>query len=143
MAWMTISQVARQVGLRPFAIRYYEQLGILPPARRVNGQRRFDETALYRLAVLQRSRELGFTLDEIRVLFFAFPDGAPSSIRWTSVAQRKLEELGRLMERIRALQSLLENQGQCGCTSLEECGKWLVQHGNRGPIPSRAIPVGR
>lgn len=39
---LSISKVAKQIGLRPSAIRYYEHIGILPPARRVSGQRRYD-----------------------------------------------------------------------------------------------------
>jgi len=59
---LSISEVASQIGLRPSAIRYYEQIGILPPAQRVSGQRRYDVTALHRLVVIQRARQTGFTL---------------------------------------------------------------------------------
>jgi DNA-binding transcriptional MerR regulator len=79
---LSISEVARQIGLRPSAIRYYEQIGILPPAHRVSGQRRYDVTVLHRLIVIQRARQTGFTLDEIKRLFFGFRDGTPPSIRW-------------------------------------------------------------
>ena len=75
MSQLTISQVARQVGLNPSAIRYYEHLGILPRAFRVSGQRRYDRSVLYRLAVVQRAREAGFALDEIKALFFGFAEG--------------------------------------------------------------------
>ena len=47
MAQWSISEIARQVGLRASAIRYYEQIGILERARRVSGQRRYDEAVLY------------------------------------------------------------------------------------------------
>jgi DNA-binding transcriptional MerR regulator len=43
-------------GSRISAIRYYEQIGILPPAMRKYGQRRYDKSALFRLAVVQRDR---------------------------------------------------------------------------------------
>ena len=67
---LVISDVARVFGLRTSAIRYYEQIGILPPAMRKNGQRRYNDSVLFRLAVVQRARETGFTLEEIRELFF-------------------------------------------------------------------------
>jgi DNA-binding transcriptional MerR regulator len=57
----------------PSAIRYYERIGLLPPAERLSGQRRYDSTVLYRLAIIHRAGELGFTLSEIRNLFFGFP----------------------------------------------------------------------
>ena len=56
MAQWSISEIGRKVGLRASAIRYYEQIGILEPARRVSGQRRYNETVLYRLAVVRRAR---------------------------------------------------------------------------------------
>ena len=69
---LAISDVARVFGLRTSAIRYYEQIGILPPPVRKNGQRRYEKSALFRLAVVQRAQESGFTLDEIRELFSDF-----------------------------------------------------------------------
>lgn len=58
---LSISEVAKQIGLRPSAIRYYEQIGILPAAQRASGQRRYDLTVIHRL-VIQRARQTGFTL---------------------------------------------------------------------------------
>jgi DNA-binding transcriptional MerR regulator len=129
---LTISQAARTVGLRPSAIRYYEQIGIVRPATRVGGQRRYDDAALYRLAVVQRSRQLGFTLPEIRTLFFAFSEEVPAAPRWKELSERKLEELDRLVEGIARLQALLRGQGKCGCGSLEDCGRWLIEKGGAG-----------
>jgi DNA-binding transcriptional MerR regulator len=80
MSHLSISEVARHVGLRSSAIRYYEQLGILPPAERISGQRRYDRTVLYRLAVVQRARQAGFALDEIRALFFGFTSATPAKV---------------------------------------------------------------
>lgn len=146
MPLLTISQVARRVGLRPSAIRYYERIGVIAPAHRIGGQRRYDENALYRLAALQRARQIGFTLDEIRHLFFGFRNGTTPSQRWKKVSQRKLEELRQLMKGIKAMQTLLQNQGKCRCTSLEQCGKGLLPGFREGvPVkPSRVIHrVGR
>jgi MerR family redox-sensitive transcriptional activator SoxR len=128
MPLLTISEVARRVGLRSSAIRYYEQLGIVPPAHRVSGQRRYDEDALYRLVTLQRARQIGFTLDEIRQLFFGFRKGTPPSARWKKLSQRKLAELDRLVNEIKAIQLVLQGQGKCDCATLEECGKGLLRN---------------
>jgi MerR family redox-sensitive transcriptional activator SoxR len=81
--------VAQQVGLQASAVRYYEQIGLLPPAQRMSGQRRYDTTALYRLAIIQRARQLGFTLDEIRHLFFGFRNVTRASERWHSLSPEK------------------------------------------------------
>src|SRR5438477_7923896 len=104
MPELTISEVARQVGIQASAIRYYERIGLLPPAQRISGQRRYDSTALYRLAIVQRARQLGFTLEEIRQLFFGFRNVTRASERWQKLSQRKLAELDVLMDAIRKVQ---------------------------------------
>ena len=121
-------RVARRVGLRSSAIRYYEQMGVLPAAHRISGQRRYDEGALYRLVTLQRARQIGFTLDEIRQLFFGFRRGTPPSERWKKLSQRKLADLEKLINEIKVIQLVLQGQGKCGCTTLEECGKGLLRN---------------
>ena len=123
----TISEIANQVGLRPSAIRYYEQIGILPPAHRVSGQRRYDVTALHRLIVIQRARQTGFKLTEIKQLFFGFRAGTPPSVRWQKLKKRKIVELDAMLEHIRTMRDLLDEQGKCRCTALEECGKKMFE----------------
>ena len=129
MAQLTISEVARTFGLRPSAIRYYEQIGILPPALRKSGQRRYDTSVLRRLAVIQRARAVGFTLDEIKELFFGFRAGTPPPKRWQEMSRRKMSELAALSERIRTMQDLLKRLQDCRCDALEECGKKLLAKG--------------
>jgi MerR family transcriptional regulator, redox-sensitive transcriptional activator SoxR len=122
-----ISEVARQIGLRPSTIRYYEQIGILPPAQRVSGQRRYDATVLHRLIVIQKARQTGFTLGEIKQLFFGFRAGTPPSIRWQKLKKRKIIELDAMLEHIQSMRAVLEQQGNCRCTALEECGKRMFE----------------
>lgn len=130
MPELTISQVAQRVGLKPSAIRYYEQIGILPAAHRISGQRRYDETALYRLTVVQRARQLGFSLDEIRGLFFGFRNGARASERWQQLSRRKLSELDDLKDWIESVRRLLKRMMQnCRCETMEQCGKEMFRSG--------------
>ena len=127
MTGLSISQVARQVGLRPSAIRYYEQMGILQPAHRISGQRRYDTSILYRLAIIQRARELGFTLNEIRQLFFGFREKTPASQRWRKLCGRKLTELETLIKDIRSMQDVLRRLQNCSCDALDQCGKAMFE----------------
>jgi len=126
---LAISDVARVFGLRTSAIRYYEQIGILPPAMRKNGQRRYDNSALFRLAVVQRARETGFTLEEIRELFFGFPPGTPPPKRWHQLSQRKIAELRDRMKRLKLMETLLKRVEDCRCDALDECGEKLLRQG--------------
>jgi MerR family redox-sensitive transcriptional activator SoxR len=143
MGQLTISQIARQIRLRPSAIRYYERIGLLPLAQRVNGQRRYDSTVLYRLAIIQRARELGFTLSEIRHMFFGFRDVTRASERWRTLSPKKLAELDRLMEGIRAVRGLLKKLARkCRCDTLDQCGKAMFQRMNRDVVAT-PLPGGR
>lgn len=124
---LSISAVAKQIGIRPSAIRYYEQIGILPPAYRVSGQRRYDVTILHRLTVIQRARQTGFTLGEIKELFFGFRAGTPPSVRWQKLRKRKIVELDAMLEHIQSMRALVLQQGECRCAALEECGKKMFE----------------
>jgi len=124
---LAISDVARVFGLRTSAIRYYEQIGILPPAMRKNGQRRYNNTVLFRLAVVQRARETGFTLEEIRELFFGFPPGTPPPKRWHDLSQRKITELRDRMKRLKLMEKLLKRVENCHCDALDECGEKILR----------------
>jgi len=126
---MAISDVARVFGLRTSAIRYYEQIGILPRAMRKNGQRRYDSSVLFRLAVVHRARETGFTLKEIRELFFGFPPGTSPPKRWHELSQRKITELRERMNRLRLMETLLKGVEDCRCDALDECGEKILREG--------------
>jgi MerR family transcriptional regulator, redox-sensitive transcriptional activator SoxR len=128
---LAISDVARVFGLRTSAIRYYEQIGILPPAMRKNGQRRYDNSVLFRLAVVQRARETGFTLEEIRELFFGFSPGTRPPKRWHQLSQRKIAELRDRMKRLKLMETLLRRVEDCRCDALDECGEKLLRQGSR------------
>jgi MerR family redox-sensitive transcriptional activator SoxR len=135
MPELTISEVARQVGLQASAIRYYERIGLLPQAPRMSGQRRYDTAALYRFAIIQRARQLGFTLTEIRHLFFGFRNIARPSERWRTLSKRKLAELDDLMDGIKAVRGVLNKlMTKCRCDTLDQCGKRIFQNMNRDVV---------
>jgi MerR family redox-sensitive transcriptional activator SoxR len=126
MPSLTISQVAKQVGLRTSAIRYYEQIGLLDATERVGGQRRYDKTVFYRLSIVQRAQQAGFTLGEVHELLTAFVPGTPAQERWRQLSARKLEELSAKMSEIQFMQSLLKDMmSNCHCDTLETCGRGI------------------
>jgi MerR family redox-sensitive transcriptional activator SoxR len=140
---LTISEVAVQVDLQPSAIRYYERIGLLSAAERISGQRRYDRTVLYRLAVIQRARQIGFTLDEIRQLFFGFGSTTRASARWQRLSRTKLAELDALAEGIKTMQGLLRKlMKNCRCDTLEQCGAAIFLRGSI-KTPARLLPTDR
>ena len=118
---LTIGEVARRTGLRTSALRYYEDAGILPPPRRVNGQRRYDPVVLRMLDVLQFAQKAGFTLDEIRTLFHGFDPDTPLDERWRVLAESKLKELDDLIARAHQMRKAIVTGLGCGCIRLEDC----------------------
>jgi MerR family redox-sensitive transcriptional activator SoxR len=123
---ITISEVARQVGIRASAIRYYESVGLLPAPRRVSGRRRFDASVLQRLAIIQLAQQAGFTVSEMRTLFTGFAADTPASERWHALAQAKLAEVDALIRRAQGMKRLLEESLlQCRCLTLEECVQYV------------------
>jgi len=143
MATLTISEVAKQVGLRTSAIRYYEQIGLIAPPERVSGQRRYDASVFYRLSIVQRAQQSGFTLEEIQQLFSGFVEGTPAPERWKELSTRKLAELAEKVSEIQFMQGLLrEMLDKCHCDTLETCGKGIFHQisgvSNRGDAACRA-----
>jgi MerR family redox-sensitive transcriptional activator SoxR len=107
----------------------------------MSGQRRYDPTVLYRLAIIQRARRLGFTLPEIRQLFFGFRDSARASERWRTLSRRKLAELDDLMDGIKVVQALLKKlMTKCRCDTMDECGKGMLR--NMCSPPKHEIKAG-
>ena len=118
---MTIGQVATESGFAASAIRYYEQVGVLPRPVRAGGRRHYGRSILERLAVLERAKACGFSLPETRQLLYGFREGTPPSERWQAMARRKIAELEELERKIAATKELL--QRPCACKDLAECGR--------------------
>ena len=123
---MTIGEVARRAGVRSSAIRYYEQVKLLPDPERVGGKRRYEEGVLRRLALVGGAKRAGFTLGEIHTLLHGFPAGTGASERWQALASEKLGEVDEAIAQLRETRELLEEALRCECTSLDECARLLT-----------------
>jgi len=121
MADYSIGEVARQAGLRPSALRYYESIGLLPAPKRINGRRRYDEQTLQRLGVLQLAQKAGFTIAEIQTLFHGFQPDTPPAARWRSLATEKMVELDTVIEQAQRMKQFLAGGLRCNCLQLEDC----------------------
>jgi MerR family redox-sensitive transcriptional activator SoxR len=116
---MRIGEVAARAGVRVSLVRYYDRIGLLPAAERVSGQRRYDESALRRLAVIDVAQRAGLSLEEIKELLERGND--PVSDRLRGVAERRLPEIDALIDRAQRVRSWLESATGCGCQSIDEC----------------------
>ncbi|HTO77597.1 MAG TPA: MerR family transcriptional regulator [Thermoanaerobaculia bacterium] len=122
---MLIGEVAERTGLAASAIRYYEQRGLIPRARRVGGRRQFEEKDLAPLLVVQLAIDAGFTLAETRRLVSEF-----GRDRWRRLAEKKRAEVRATAARLETMNELLGKLLRCECPSIEVCGR--VISGGRG-----------
>ena len=73
------------------------------------------------------AQQAGFSLDEIRRLFFGFSHSTPISQRWKRIAERKMVELDARIEQIQSMRTLLKKlEACCECETVERCGRYLA-----------------
>ena len=124
MAEMSIGEVARKMGLRSSAVRYYERLGVIPKAPRVSGRRRYDERMLERLAMVRFAKHVGFTVAEIKVLL-AGVEGRPPTERWRKLAAEKVAQVDAFVAQARMIRKMLSETLDFQCPKLVERGRAL------------------
>jgi MerR family redox-sensitive transcriptional activator SoxR len=135
MRELSIGALARETGLAPSALRYYEKSGLLPPPPRRSRQRRYDESVLGRIELIRVARAAGFTIRETRAFLSGFPDDTPPADRWRALAERKLVEVNELIERAQRMKSLLETSFHCRCRQLADCESYLRDHRRKRASP--------
>jgi len=120
---LTIGKLAEETGVNLETVRYYERIGLMPrPARTAGGYRSYEPNDIQRLNFIRRTRELGFTLDDIRGLL-RLVDGRrytcalihEVTVRHAGDIRRKIADLRRL-ER-----SLIAMASQCKGGHVPEC----------------------
>lgn len=115
---LSISAVAAVAGVRPSALRYYEEVGLITPAERRSGRRHYDESVVTRLALIALCQQAGFTIAEIAQLF----DGGPKARqRWRRLAEEKLAEIDLKMEQLQTMRRHITEALACACGNMEGC----------------------
>ena len=131
---MKISEVAKRAGVLPTTIRFYESIGLLPPAHRLSGRRVYGPDILDWLAVIRFGLNTGFSLKELRSLFLGFGSRA----KRRSVAQGKLKELKALRERAQLMERLLKEVALCRCGTMQQIAQRVMKSGALQGSPLRA-----
>ena len=120
---MTIGPLSEKTGCNIETIRYYERIGMMPkPPRTAGGHRVYREEHLKRLTFIRRSRELGFTLDQVRNLLllvdgdvFTCDEVKTMTLEHTDKVHRKINDLKKL-ERV-----LKDMVAQCDRGDVPDC----------------------
>lgn len=110
---MEIGEASTLTGLPAKTIRYYEDIGLVTPARNSKGYRQFSDSELNFLAFVARARMFGFSIEQCRDLLALYRDRRRSSEEVKLIAQARLAEMNRklaeLKEAIQVLKDLVES----------------------------------
>jgi MerR family copper efflux transcriptional regulator len=106
---MNISDASERSGLPAKTIRYYEDIGLLKPGRAENGYRDYSSSDVHRLKFLQRSRSLGFSVEECRQLLSLYGDTQRESADVKAIAEVKLGEIDRKIAELIELRGVLQH----------------------------------
>lgn len=107
---MKIGEVASKSQVNAKMIRRYEEMGIIPKAGRSDsGYRRYTENDVHILKFVKRSRELGFSMKDIKQLVSLWRNKNRSSSQVKSIASRHIQELDKKLKEIQTMLSTLNH----------------------------------
>ena len=120
---LAIGALSRRTGVNIETIRFYERIGILPkPPRTQGGHRVYGRDHLKRLSFVRRSRELGFTLDEVRGLLELVDGGRYTCAEVKTITLDHLADIRRKIADLRRLERTLSDMaGKCKGGRVPEC----------------------
>ena len=105
---MKISEASRQAGLPAKTIRYYEDIGLVEPARRRdNGYRDYAERDVHMLRFLSRARGLGFSVADCRALVALYVDKDRKSADVKGIALNRVADIDAKITELRAMRATL------------------------------------
>jgi Cu(I)-responsive transcriptional regulator len=120
---LPIGALARETGVKPTTIRFYEDIGLLPrPPRTESNRRTYDEQDVKRLRFIRHARELGFEVDAIRQLLSLadHPDRPCQEV--DQIAREHLQAINSKIAQLVALRSEVEHMlDQCSHGQVREC----------------------
>lgn len=115
-ATMTIGELAARFGLASHVLRHWEAMGLLVPATRVNGRRRYAQEHLTRVAMIVGGKAGGLSLEQLRDLLAA---GSPGDRR--ELLERHHADLERRLRDIERSKAMIEHALECDEHDFTQC----------------------
>jgi Cu(I)-responsive transcriptional regulator len=120
---MKIGDLARATGTKVETIRFYETEGLIPsPPRSAANYRLYEQSHLDRLSFIRRSRDLGFTLDQVRTLLRLADDRDAPCAEVDALTEGNIAEIDRKIADLQALRTeLLRRLEICSKDTIADC----------------------
>lgn len=119
---MNIGQAAERSGLPTKTIRYYEDIGLLKPARRANGFRDYGDKDIHELRFIARARGLGFSVEECRHLLELYRDKDRASAEVRAMASIHIKAVHQKIEMLKEMENTLADLiHRCAGDSRPDC----------------------
>ena len=115
---LTIGELARRAGVATSALRYWEDLGLLPAPARISGQRRYPESAVALVGVILLLRDVGFSLAEQKALMAS---RGVALDEWRRLARRKQAELDEHIAKAQAAREAIDHALRCPHEDILQC----------------------
>ncbi|MEU4573427.1 MerR family transcriptional regulator [Nonomuraea sp. ATR24] len=114
--WMQIGELAERFDLAPHVLRHWEAMGLIAPAARVNGRRRYTQDHLIHVMTIIRAKAAGMSLEQIREIL-----GVTGQAERHALLQRHHAELERRLQEISASKALIEHLMRCTADDFTQC----------------------
>jgi DNA-binding transcriptional MerR regulator len=118
---LTIGELAKRTGVATSALRYYEELGLIPAPVRVSGQRRYPKSAVGLVGVILLLQDVGFSLRESKALLASRAQAVDS---WRRLAQRKLADLDQQIAKAQTAKEAITHALNCPHDDIVTCGNF-------------------
>lgn len=144
MKFLDIGEVAAKSAVKPSALRYYEEIGLISSSARNGLRRQFPPEVLLQLKLIAMGKSAGFSLEEIAGMFGS--NGLPDLPR--VVLHQKADAIDRQIKELTALRDTLRHVADCPAPSHLECatfrrlvevaGKRNIQHAKKKTATTKA-----
>ncbi|MFC4113283.1 MerR family transcriptional regulator [Nonomuraea zeae] len=118
---LTIGELASRTGVATSALRYWEELGLLPAPPRASGRRRYPPSAVRLVGVVVLLRDVGFTLREIKAFVAT---RSPAGDGWRELYRRKLAELDQQIARAQVARTAIAHGLACPHEDILQCANF-------------------
>jgi len=138
---IAIGELSRRTNCNIETVRYYERIGLLPTPARRGRYRLYGAEDVSRLAFVRRSRELGFTLDEVRALLGLAAGGGGACAEVREIAATHLAEVQAKVADLQAMERVLADAvRRCDAGETPGCPLIDVLASTKAKEPGVAAP---